>query len=305
MPLTILGTVALDSIETPKGSHTRILGGSATYASTAASLFSKVNIVSIIGEDFPETHLEFFEKRGISTNGIEKASGKTFHWEGYYTDDMNEAHTVTTDLNVLLKFSPKIPDKYKSSTIVLVGNFDPNIQKQAIEQFKNPKLVVLDTMNFWIENQLDTLKETLQLIDTLVINDQEIRLLTNIDNIIEAMPEVLKLGPKRVIVKKGEHGAIMYNGDDYFICPAFPLKELVDPTGAGDSFAGGFVGYLAQHTEMTEEDFKNAVIIGTLISSFTVQGFSLDRLKTVDFRMLRAQYNLLKSYMTIPSTADF
>jgi sugar/nucleoside kinase (ribokinase family) len=298
--ISIIGTIALDNIKTPKGEFNNILGGSATFAGTAASIFTQPNLIGIVGQDFPKEHVDYFKSRGMNIDGIEISDGKTFSWGGYYEEAMNEAFTTATDLNVLLEFDPKVPDTAKKSDIVFCANIDPVLQKKAIEQFDIPKLVVLDSMNFWIENSVEALKEALKLVDILIINDQEIRMLTGIDNIIEAMPEVIKLGPKRLIVKKGEHGSIMFNGTDYFICPAFPLTELNDPTGAGDSFAGGFIGALSQHENYTEDAYKDALISGTLVSSFTVQGFSVSKLKTVTKDMLKERYTQLKTYATFP-----
>ncbi len=300
MSVAIIGTVAFDSIETPKGQFDRILGGSGSYAGTAASLFSPVHLISVVGKDFPNEHLNFFENRGIQVNGIQKLDGDTFHWKGYYKADMNQAFTVQTDLNVLLQFDPKVPQNAQDSKIVFLANIDPVLQKKAIEQFSSPQLIVLDSMNYWIESHCDNLKETLKLVDVLILNDQEIRLLTKIDNVIQAMAEVLKLGPKRVIVKKGEHGSVMYNGKEFFTCPAFPLEELVDPTGAGDSFAGGFSGYLAQAKELNEDAFRKAVVAGTLISSHTVRDFSLNQLKNLTVDQLQEQFEQFKDFAMIP-----
>ncbi|NDC82919.1 sugar kinase [bacterium] len=296
MSVTIIGTVAFDSIHTPFGTHDRILGGSATYAGTAASIFSPVHLVSIVGADFHQEHLDYFSARGISTEGIFCSPGQTFHWKGAYSGDMNQATTLQTDLNVLLEFDPQVPASAASSRIVILGNIDPSLQRRAVAQFKHPELVILDSMNFWIQSQKDSLLETLQLIDVLILNDQEIKLLTGEDNLIRAIPRVMTMGPKRVIVKKGEHGAIMYNGSEFFAVPAMPLDQVVDPTGAGDSFAGGIAGYLAGQPVLDESAFRSAVLIGTLVASFTVQDFSLNRLKLIDKTSLLeavAQFNRL------------
>lgn len=302
MSVAIIGTVAFDSIETPRGVHNRILGGSATYAGVAASLFSPVHLISIVGSDFPQAHFDYLEKRGISTDGIIRSSGLTFHWRGFYKGDMSQAHTLQTDLNVLLEFDPKVPATAADSRIVFLGNFDPQLQLRAIKQFNRPELVVMDSMNYWIQDHLSTLKETLKLVDVLILNDQEIRLLTGIDNVIQALPHVVKMGPKRIIVKKGEHGAIMYNGSDFFAVPAMPLDEVVDPTGAGDSFAGGIVGYLANSPTLTEEVFQKAVIIGTLVSSFTVRDFSLGMLERITVDQLNTEFARYRQIAAIPET---
>ncbi len=300
MSVAIIGTVALDSIKTPKGIHERILGGSATYAGTAARLFAPVSLISIVGKDFPAEHVNYFKSRDINIDGVKIADGKTFHWSGYYEGDMSQAHTISTDLNVLLEFDPQIPPSAKKASIVFLANTDPILQEKAIAQFESPKLIVMDTMNFWIQSKLEDLKKTLKLVDVLIINDQELRLLTGISNIIQAMPKVIEMGPKRVIIKKGEHGAIMFNGKNHFICPAFPLEDLVDPTGAGDSFAGGFCGYLAKAGKQDEATFRQAVVAGTLISSYTVQGFSLDELKKVQPKTLADSYHRFKEFIQLP-----
>ncbi|MCP4049925.1 MAG: sugar kinase [bacterium] len=300
MAVTIIGTVALDTIKTPSESHSRILGGSATYAGIAASIFDNISLAGIVGNDFPDSYLTFFESRGIDITGIDISEGKTFHWNGYYEKDMSQAYTVQTDLNALLEFDPDLPEKARQARVVFLANIDPVLQKKTIEQLKRTEVVILDTMNFWIENSLDALKSTLELVDILIINDQEIRMLTGKDNIIQGMSDILELGPSRLIVKKGEHGSIMFNGQDYFICPAFPLKELVDPTGAGDSFAGGFAGYLSQSKVLDEETYKQAIIAGTMISSFTVQGFSMDVLKNIDKDRILRRYKEFEKFTALP-----
>jgi len=304
MPLTIVGTVAFDSIETPHGKHDKVLGGTASYACVAASLYTDVHMIGIVGQDFPDAHIDFFNSRKINTEGLLKVEGKTMHWVGSYEGDMNMAITKRTDLNVLTQFNPHLHEKARSSKIVFLANTDPLIQKKVILQLKSPHVIMMDTMNYWIQDHRDNLMETLKLIDVLIINDAELRMLTGIDNIVKAMPKVLEWGPKRLIVKKGEHGAIMYNGKTFFICPAFPLNELVDPTGAGDSFAGGICGYLAKADNLDEETYIKAMLAGTLISSYTVQGFSLERLKTLTQEKLHEKYDQLKSYLRFPGSLD-
>lgn len=300
MSVAIIGTVALDSIETPQGAFSRILGGSASYAGVAASIFSPVSLCSIIGKDFPQEHLDYFNTRTIQTEGITKSSGDTFHWKGFYKADMAQAYTLATDLNVLLDFNPLIPESMQNAAVVFMANIDPELQTQAIKQFKNPKLIVLDSMNFWIETKKEALLDTLKRVDVVILNDQEIKQLTQTDSILQAMPKLLALGPKRVIVKKGEHGAIMFNGTSHFVCPAVPLTDLVDPTGAGDSFAGGICGYLAQASELNEENFRKAMIAGTLISSNTVRDFSLNQLKKLTRESLQTQFEKFKELAAFP-----
>jgi sugar/nucleoside kinase (ribokinase family) len=290
MSVAIIGTVALDSIETPKGVHERILGGSAAYAGVAASLFSKTALVSVIGHDFPAEHMAYFHERGLDTSSIAVLSGETFHWKGYYKEDMSQAFSVKTDLNVLTEFDPVVSPEAENARVVFLANIDPVLQQKAIAQFKKPALIVMDSMNYWIESHLDRLKETLRLVDVVILNDQEIRLLTGLSSVIQAMPAVLAMGPKRVIVKKGEHGAVMFNGESYFSCPAVPLFELADPTGAGDSFAGALCGYLARETVWSEETFRKAVLMGVLVSSFTVRDFSIGALKPLNEAILHHAY---------------
>lgn len=302
MTVAIVGTVALDSIKTPSGEHSHILGGSATFSATAATIFGNAGMVSIIGEDFPEKHMDFFEARHINIDGLHQAKGKTFHWKGYYEGDMNQAFTVKTDLNVLLDFDPVIPESLKQSPIIFMANIDPELQEKAIRQFASPKLVILDTMNFWIEHKLTQLKQVLNSVDILIVNDQEIRQLTGDYNLISAISKAITLGPKRIIVKKGEHGAIMYDGKDFYMFPAYPLTSLIDPTGAGDSFAGAFAGYLSIQSDITTESYKQAIIVGTLVSSYTVQDFSLDGLKRLTPEHLQQKFAEFKSYISHPTS---
>ncbi len=302
MTVAVIGTVAFDSIETPRGNHDRILGGSGTYASVAASLFAPVHLISIVGQDFPDSHIAFLEARGIRTNGITRAQGQTFHWKGYYTADMNQAHTVQTDLNVLLEFDPLVPPKAQTADIVFLGNIDPALQRRALAQFVDPKLVVLDSMNYWIQDHLASLKETLKHVDLLILNDQEIRLLTGIDNVVQAIPVVQAMGPGRVIVKKGEHGALMAGPKGLVSFPALPLRDLVDPTGAGDSFAGAIVGVLATSDLQDESSYVKALITGILVASATVQAFSLGRLEQLDQGAISTLFSSYKAHIPIPDT---
>lgn len=300
MSVTIIGTVAFDSVSTPKGSFDRILGGSATYAGTAASIFGPTHLVSVIGADFEEAHLQFFQDRGMSIEGIERRAGQTFHWKGFYGADMSQAFTVSTELNVLLEFNPIIPKIAQDSRVVFLANSDPVLQRQAISQFSKPELIMLDSMNFWIENHLHNLKETLAQVDLLILNDQEIRLLTKQDNLILGMKAVLAMGPKRVIVKKGEHGSAMLSAQGYFSIPAFPLEEVVDPTGAGDSFAGAIAGYLAQSVTLDEDAYKRALMVGTLVASQTVQDFSLNHLKKLSKSDIEGLFNQFLDCVKVP-----
>jgi len=296
MSILAVGSVGLDSVETPAGKVENALGGSAIYFSTAASFFyDSIQLVAVIGEDFPQTHLDFLQTRGIDVEGIERIQGgKTFRWGGSYTEDLNSAITLFTDLNVYGDFQPKLPNTYKTTPYVFLANINPELQLNVLEQITNPQLVVCDTMNLWINNSRDALMQTLRHVDILILNDGEVRLLTGEGNLIRASKEILTYGPKRVIVKKGEHGAMTLTNSTFFAAPAFPLEEVFDPTGAGDSFAGGFMGYLATIGDTSEETIRRAIIYGTVVASFNVQDFSLNRQRTltrseIDFRYRQLQ----------------
>ncbi|MBK7147578.1 MAG: bifunctional hydroxymethylpyrimidine kinase/phosphomethylpyrimidine kinase [Bacteroidetes bacterium] len=285
MSLLTVGTVAFDAIETPFGKTDKIVGGAATYIAWSASYFSKkVNIVSIIGDDFDMNELEALRARGVDTSGIEIKEGKkSFFWSGKYHLDMNSRDTLITDLNVLLEFNPVIPEEYKSSDILLLGNIDPALQLKVIEQLPNrPKLVVLDTMNFWMtENFLGKLLEVIAKVDVLTINDAEARQLSNEYSLVKAAKKILKMGPKYLVIKKGEHGALLFHENEVFFAPALPLEEVFDPTGAGDTFAGGFCGYLDKSRDISFENMKRAIIYGSAMASFCVEKFGTERVKTL------------------------
>jgi sugar/nucleoside kinase (ribokinase family) len=285
MSLLTVGTVAFDAIETPFGKTDKIVGGAATYIAWSASYFSKkVNIVSIIGDDFDMKELEALRARGVDTSGIEIKEGKkSFFWSGKYHLDMNSRDTLVTDLNVLLEFNPVIPEDYKSSDILLLGNIDPALQMKVIEQLPNrPKLVVLDTMNFWMtENFLGKLLEVIAKVDVLTINDAEARQLSNEYSLVKAAKKILKMGPKYLVIKKGEHGALLFQENEVFFAPALPLEEVFDPTGAGDTFAGGFCGYLDKTRDISFENMKRAIIYGSAMASFCVEKFGTERVKSL------------------------
>ncbi len=285
MSLLTVGTVAFDAIETPFGKTDKIVGGAATYIAWSASYFSKkVNIVSIIGDDFDMNELEALRARGVDTSGIEVKQGKkSFFWSGKYHLDMNSRDTLITDLNVLLEFNPVIPEDYKTSDILLLGNIDPALQMKVIEQLPNrPKLVVLDTMNFWMtENFLGKLLEVIAKVDVLTINDAEARQLSNEYSLVKAAKKILKMGPKYLVIKKGEHGALLFHENEVFFAPALPLEEVFDPTGAGDTFAGGFCGYLDKSRDISFENMKRAIIYGSAMASFCVEKFGTERVKTL------------------------
>lgn len=303
MSITIIGTVAFDGIETPKGKHEKLLGGSATYAAMAARISAdvQIDIVSIVGRDFTPEYFDYFKKRNIQIEGIRQSQNKTFYWSGFYEKDMNQAVTRETQLNCLTEFDPIIPSSAKNSQIVFFANTDPDLQYKALKQFSNPKLVVLDTMNFWIHNKLSALQKMIRSTDVLIINNQELRDLTQKDSVIEGMKKLMSEGPKVLIVKKGEHGAMMYDGKEFFALPALPIDNVVDPTGAGDSFAGGFVGYLATQSQITQDRLRKAMAIGTIISSFTIQGFGTTRIEKLTLEEMNRELQKLIRLSTVPS----
>ncbi len=279
--VVISGTVALDSIRTPFGEVREVLGGSAVYSSVAASGFARPGIVSVIGKDFPRKYLSFLKTMGIDTAGIEVKKGDTFRWAGYYEYDMNQAHTLDTKLNVLAEFDPVLPEAYREAGFLFLANTDPEVQMKVHGQMKKPRFVMMDTMNFWIENKKDALTKMIEKVDALVLNDAEARQYWDTPNLVHAGRSFLKMGPSAVIIKKGEHGALMFTDGACFSAPAYPLEKLVDPTGAGDSFAGGFIGWLARTGDLSPRNMRKAVIFGSAIASYNAEGFSLDRLKKI------------------------
>jgi len=279
--LLIVGTVAFDAIETPFGKTDKILGGAATFIGLAASQFDiQSGIVSIVGDDFPEEYIELLKNRNIDVSGIEIVkNGKTFFWSGKYHNDLNSRDTLITDLNVLANFKPVVPEQFKDADVVMLGNLHPNVQLSVLEQMKGrPKLIVLDTMNFWMDNTLPELMEVISKIDVIAINDEEARQLTNEYSLVKAAQKIHKMGPKYVVIKKGEHGALLFHDDNVFFAPALPLEEIFDPTGAGDTFAGGFAGYLAETENISFNNLRNAVIHGSNLASFCVEKFGTERM---------------------------
>lgn len=282
--LLIVGTVAFDEIETPFGKTDKILGGAATFIGLAASQFEVDSaIVSVVGDDLPEKYLDLLKKRNIDISGIEIVKGgKTFYWKGKYHNDLNSRDTLVTELNTLADFNPVVPEHFKDADVVMLGNLHPNIQMSVIDQMNiRPKLIVLDTMNFWMDNSLAELTEVIKHIDVLTINDEEARQLTGEYSLVKAAGEILKMGPKYLVIKKGEHGALLFHEDKIFFAPALPLEEVFDPTGAGDTFAGGFSGYLAATDNMTFNNLKNAVVHGSNLASFSVECFGTERMENL------------------------
>ncbi len=294
MSILVVGSVAFDSVETPFGKADEVLGGSGTYFSTAASYFADINLVAVVGEDFPDSHLDFMKERGINIDGLQKVEGKTFRWKGRYEYDLNQAHTLETHLNVFESFDPVIPDSYRDAEYVFLANIDPELQLKVVEQVRNPKLVACDTMNFWIEGKPDALKRLLKKTDIFVINEGEAREFTGESNLIKASRKILDYGPTTLIVKRGEYGALMFSGQTIFSAPAYPLEDIFDPTGAGDSFAGGFMGYLANTENINEDGIRQAIILGSVMASFNVEDFSLNRLKNLTNEEIKERYGEFK-----------
>lgn len=295
--LVIVGTVAFDAIETPFGKTDKILGGAATYIGIAASQFNVDGaIVSVVGGDFPKEHLTMLEGKGMDISGLEVVEdGKTFFWSGKYHNDMNTRDTLITDLNVLADFKPQVPENYKDAEVVMLGNLHPLVQLSVIEQMNSPKLMVLDTMNFWMDSALDDLKKVISKVDVITINDEEARQLSGEYSLVTAAKSIMKMGPKYVVIKKGEHGALLFGDDDVFYAPAMPLREVFDPTGAGDTFAGGFTGYLARTKDYSFANMKNAVINGSALASFCVEKFGTERLLNLNTKEMYQRLQQFKS----------
>lgn len=285
--LVIVGTVAFDAIETPFGKTDKILGGAATFIGLAASQFNvDAAIVSVVGGDFPQEYLDLLTNKNLDISGVEIIKeGKTFFWSGKYHNDMNTRDTLSTELNVLADFNPVVPENYKNADVVMLGNLHPLVQMGVLEQMnKKPKMVILDTMNFWMDCALEELKAVIKKVDVITINDEEARQLTGEYSLVVAAQKIHGMGPKYVVIKKGEHGALLFNGENVFFAPALPLREVFDPTGAGDTFAGGFSGYLAKTEDYSFENMKNAVIYGSTLASFCVEKFGTERMKQLEDR---------------------
>jgi sugar/nucleoside kinase (ribokinase family) len=279
MSLLVVGSVAFDAIETPFGRVERTVGGAATYFSLAASFLTRVNLVGVVGEDFTAAHQSVFHGRSVDLAGLERAQGKTFFWSGKYHDNLNDRTTLVTDLNVFAQFRPKLPESFRKSQYIFLANIDPTLQRSVLDQVAGkPKLVALDTMNYWIEGTPDELKKTLKQTQILMINDSETRQLSNEHNLLRAAKAIFKMGPSTLVIKRGEHGAMMVHGDSVFCVPAYPLDEIHDPTGAGDSFAGGFMGYLASAGRINANSLRLAMVYGSVLGSFAVEKFGLERL---------------------------
>lgn len=297
MSILAIGTVAIDTIHTPYGKAERVVGGACTYITWSASYFvDDIRIVAVVGEDFPDSELDALKSRGAKLEGLEVRKGeKSFFWEGKYHDDMINRDTLVTELNVLENFNPVVPEAYKDSDIVMLGNLAPDIQGKVLDQMNGrPKLVVLDTMNFWIDIAMDPLVEVLKRVDVLTINDEEARMLSGEHNLLKAAQKVMTMGPKYLIIKKGEHGAILFHEEKIFFLPAIPLSSVLDPTGAGDTFAGGFVGYLDKTKDFGFENIKRALVYGSTMASFCVEDFSTSKIKDVSDEDIRSRARKFK-----------
>ncbi|MBI2653453.1 sugar kinase [Candidatus Woesearchaeota archaeon] len=290
----IVGTVALDTIETPFGKVEKALGGSAAYAAFAASFFAKPSLISIVGKDFPKQYFRVLKKRGINLEGL-KIDDKTFHWEGFYEYDMNEAKTIKTELNSIENFKVEIPEMHKDVRYVFLANINPEQQLEALRQINNPGLVVLDTMNFWINNKKEVLIDVIKKTDVLLLNDGEARQLFKTINLVKAANEALRLGPKAVIIKKGEHGALLFTKNKHFNAPGYPLEKIKDPTGCGDSFGGAFIGYLAKTKDLSEHKLRKAMIYGSIVASYNAEDFGLNKLKNLTVKDIEKRYKEFQS----------
>jgi sugar/nucleoside kinase (ribokinase family) len=303
MSTLVVGSVAYDSLETPFGTAPRILGGSASYISLSASYFtSPVRLVGVVGNDFNQEDIELFKSKNIDLEGLQvDNSGKTFFWAGRYHFDLNTRDTLDTQLNVFADFNPIIPTSYQESDFLCLGNIEPGLQRQVLEQVKRPRLTICDTMNFWISGAKESLLETIKLVDVLIINDSEARELSENHNLIKAAETIRKMGPKILIIKKGEHGALLFTNDKMFSVPAFPIEDIFDPTGAGDTFLGGFVGWLDRSQDISDANLRRAVVFGSVMASFCVEKFGPERLKNLTDDEIYKRYNAFMELAHIPS----
>jgi sugar/nucleoside kinase (ribokinase family) len=298
--LVIVGSIGLDTIKTKFTKHEAILGGSVSYACAAASFFTKTGMVGVVGGDFPEEHMQCYRNFGIDLDGlVTDGDGKTFRWSGVYDDDMINRSTLSTELNVLETFAPELPESYRDAPFILLGNISPELQLQVLSQAKSPKFVIADTMDLWINIADESLMELISKVNLLTLNDSEARLLTQEHNLKTCAKKILDMGPDYVVIKKGEHGAMLVTRRGIFLVPAYPVDEVHDPTGAGDSFAGGFMGYLAQQGEVTDRTVKEALLCGSVVASFGVEAFSLERLATLTSEQIDARLNELKAMIEL------
>lgn len=295
MGILVVGSVAFDSVETPFGQVENVLGGSATYFSTSASFFTDVNLVAVVGDDFPQEHVDFLRSRNIDLRGLAREAGSTFHWKGKYGYDLNEAQTLATHLNVFESFKPRIPAEYRNADYLFLANIDPELQMEVLSQVEKPRVIACDTMNFWISSKPEALRRVIEKVDIFIINEGEARQFTGEVNLVKAARAILGMGVKTLIVKRGEYGVLMFSGNSVFAAPAYPLEEVFDPTGAGDTFAGGFMGYLANTGDTSEAGIRQAIIFGSVMASFNVEDFSLERLRRLDYHEIESRYRSFKS----------
>jgi sugar/nucleoside kinase (ribokinase family) len=292
----VVGSVGLDNVQTPAGSRTRTLGGACTYFATAASLYTQVAMVAVIGADFPQEHIDFFRSRAIDLRGLQRVEGQTFFWAGRYGQDLDNAQTLDTQLNVFADFHPVIPDDLRDTEYLFLANIDPNLQIEVMQQVRRPRLVALDSMNFWMTSQRDALTRAISIVDVVLLNEAEVRMYAGQNNLLAGAQTILELGPKALIIKRGEHGAMLISrgthvGERVFAIPAYPLDSVIDPTGAGDTFAAGFMGYLARTGDLSLQGLRQAVVHGAIVASFTVQDFSIDRLRTLQPAEIEQRYD--------------
>jgi sugar/nucleoside kinase (ribokinase family) len=290
MSIVVVGSVAFDTVRTPFGEVDDALGGAATFFSVAASYFAPVNVVAVVGDDFGDEHLAVFDEHGVDARGIERAAGRTFRWGGEYSLNLNERTTLFTELNVFESFQPKLPPEYLESPYVFLANIDPELQMSVLEQVENPRLVACDTMNFWIDGKPEELRRLLRKVDVLVINDEEARDLSERYNLVDAAAAIMDMGPTAVVIKRGEHGVLAFLGGEVFSAPAYPLDKLADPTGAGDTFAGGFMGYIASCEEVDPANLRRAIIAGSVMASYCVEEFSLAGIRNLDQEAIAGRY---------------
>jgi sugar/nucleoside kinase (ribokinase family) len=295
--LLVAGTVAYDSIETPFGKAENVLGGSALHFTNAASFFADVGIVATVGQDFKLSEIEFLKERNVDMSGLAVDEGKTFRWEGKYGYDLNQAITLKTELNVIETYKPHVPEDFRDADYLFLANIDPDLQAYVIDQVRSPTAIVLDTMNFWIEHKYEQLMDVIRRVHMLVINEAELREISKEHNLVKGARKIIDLGPTCVVVKRGEYGVFMMNRDEIFLAPAFPLEDVFDPTGAGDTFAGGFMGYLANIGDASSETIKQAIVMGTVMASFNVEDFSINRIKRLAYEEIRERYTAFKGCM--------
>lgn len=297
--ILIVGSVAFDDVETPAGRRERSLGGSANYFAMGSSHFGPVQLVAVVGEDFPEEHLQTLERRGVDLQGLERVEGKTFFWRGRYGADFGDAETLDTHLNVFADFQPKVPQDYKHTPYLFLGNIHPALQEDVVDQVVEPKLIGCDTMNFWIHGEPEALAKLLKKINLLIINEGEARMLSGEKNIIKSVAKIREMGPEIIIIKKGAHGAALFHPEGTFFIPAYPLESLQDPTGAGDSFASGVMGYIARQDSINLKTFKTALVYGTVMASFACEGFSFDRVASLSMSDIEARAEELKALISL------